>query len=75
METWTETDVPGYMVSTEGRMAKLMSTNPGALGYPQFSLVAPGTSGPGIPSKAGASSESEDFSALWGTLGLSNIRI
>ena len=45
METWTETDVPGYMVSTEGRMAKLMSTNPGALGYPQFSLVAPGTSG------------------------------
>lgn len=45
METWTETDVPGYMVSTVGRMAKLMSTNPGALGYPQFSLVAPGTSG------------------------------
>lgn len=38
---------------------------------------APVDDGPqaGIPSKAGASSESEDFSALWGTLGLSNIRI
>ena len=46
METWTETDVPGYMVSSEGRMAKLMSTKPGrALVYPQFGLVAPGVKG------------------------------
>ena len=43
METWTETDVPGYMVSSEGRLAKLMALTPTKTGYVQIGVpVFPG---------------------------------
>ncbi len=38
METWIESDVPGYLVSSEGRMAKLMSLTPSKNGYVQLSI-------------------------------------
>ena len=40
METWKESDIPGYMVSSEGRLAKLMSLTPGKNGYVQVSIPA-----------------------------------
>lgn len=38
METWIESDVSGYLVSSEGRMAKLMSLTPSKNGYVQLSI-------------------------------------
>lgn len=43
METWREVpDRPGYLVSSEGRAAKLMSSKPGPLGYIQQHVPKPG---------------------------------
>lgn len=39
METWKEADIPGYLVSSDGRLAKLMKLTPGPNGYIQ--LAAP----------------------------------
>ena len=38
METWKESDIPGYMVSSEGRLAKLMKLTPAANGYVQLKV-------------------------------------
>lgn len=38
METWRETEIPGYLVSSEGRMAKLMSLKPNKTGYVQLGI-------------------------------------
>ena len=38
METWVEADIEGYMVSSEGRLAKLMALTPSKNGYVQLGV-------------------------------------
>ena len=40
MEEWRECEVPGYLVSSEGRLAKLMSLTPNKAGYVQLGAPA-----------------------------------
>lgn len=67
-----------------GRAAKAAAAAPAPAGAPAAPApapaaapAAPAAAGPqaGIPSKAGAGSEAEDFTALFGTIGLPTLRI